>query len=447
MSIYINILRIIGLIDVFYDDSSNIDINTNTSGVIIDIENGSSVTIKNNIDNIPFWKKYYKNIISFSYFAIISAFILWPCIYSIYKAAESANVRYFTSNIFKFLLFVQYILGIIYYRGKHFRKHLMALKLLNSNIVKLAIILNLVAALAIAGTTIGLLTTDINMNIYSDLYMDKSTIAQIFICIIIFITQFYGYSIFIANTIIFAATFINHSKDVHKYVKKLKKFISIKDITIIDIITDLDTLKTNYKKSVIGMNNLFTSILVIGFLSIYFVIINYGTQVDNIFSYIEVALLLLNIFSYILPISKVNNNVEDITGIVNSMEFNAVFLNREPFTEMSGDIFRPNKDELNKSSDINNLRILIEQSNNNQESISETLIFIKDITLRSMIRDLENSNSNDWQILSNKLAQPWKYFQILGFAIYDYTILSQLLGMGLLFYGALGLGAKFGFNL
>jgi hypothetical protein len=277
----------------------------------------------------------------------------------------------------------------------------------------------------------------------------------VFICILIFITQFYSYAIFIGNTLIFSATFLNHSKNVKIYLKKLKNFISVKEITIIDIITDFDTLKNDYKRSVKDMNNLFTSILVIGFLSIYFVIINYGTSVDYVFSYIEVAMLLLNIFSYIIPISRMNDTVDKINGIVNSMEFNSMFLNRESFIEMSGDIpLQPMRempisstDNSHPVNDIDRLRTMIEQAKSMREFDVDTLNFIKEVVLRSMIRDLENSNSNDWQILSNKLAQPWKYFEIMGFAIYDYTIISRLLGMGLLFYTALGLGSKFGFSL
>jgi len=293
------------------------------------------------------------------------------------------------------------------------------------------------------------------MNIYSDIYNDKAVEQQVFICILIFITQFYSYTTFIGNTLIFAATFLNHSNDVKVYLKKLKNFISVKEITIIDIITDFDTLKNDYKRSVKGMNNLFTSILVIGFLSIYFVIINYGTSVDYVFNYIEIAMLLLNIFSYIIPISRMNDNVEKINGIVNSMEFNSMFLNREPFIEMSGDIpLQPMReisvnptDNIQPINDMDRLRIMIEQAKSMREFDIDTLNFIKEVVLRSMIRDLENSNSNDWQILSDKLSRPWKYFEIMGFAIHDYTIISQLLGMGLLFYAALGLGSKFGFNL
>src|SRR5260221_598553 len=69
--------------------------------------------------------------------------------------------------------------------------------------INVAFILNIIISLGIAIATIVLITVGVNMNIYSDIYNDNTIVQQIFICIFIFITQFYSFSTFIGNTIIF----------------------------------------------------------------------------------------------------------------------------------------------------------------------------------------------------------------------------------------------------
>ncbi len=462
MPIYHGILRAIGLQWIFDSSIHGFKNNNNEPNIVVDIESGNAVNIREDDNNVYWCTKYTKFIMNCIYSVFVGIIILWPCIYTIYKAASVQEVRYFTSNIFKFLFVIQYILGILYYQNKHFKKHKVGfgLDLKKEMYMNIGFVLNVVVSIGLGAATIALVVTGANMNIYSDLYTGKTVVQQAFICILLFITQFYSYSTFISNTIIFSATFINHAMKVQAHLGKLKTFIKIRDMTIMDIITEFGVLKSGYRKSVNKMNNIFTSLLILGLASIYFVIINFNTMFNSVFNYVEIGILLINVASYMMSLSRVRRHIEDIGFVVNSVDFNAVFLNREQFVELSGDIPMSdmqmdetleavplNDTDSSPAHDIDRMRKTIEKSKTINNSDSVTIGFIKEVVLRSMIRDSENSHSNDWQILSTKLSQPWEYFRLFGYEVYDYVIVSKLTAMGLLFYGALGLGNKFGLTI
>ena len=443
---YETILRAIGLLGVIDTDISKPHNADSIPNIIVDIENGNRVHVKENEITPSFFIKHGM-IINIIYFSFVGLILLWPCIFTIYDTAVTKQFPYFTSNIFKFLVPTQYIFGIIYYTSPQFKKNMKVFEELDQKLINVMFIINIILSICLAILTIVLLNVGVYMNVYWDLYVNKTPVEQTFIGILIFITQAYSYSVILANTILFAIIFYNHSRVVKRYVGRLENFVKFKDVPIIDIINDLDTLRTNYANSVNGLNNMFTSIIIIGLISVYFVVINFGTLYTYTFSYIESVLVVANILGYIYSINNVNNTVGDIGDIMNTMEFNAIYLDRQPFIEISGDIpMHQHNVEVNDPSnnDIEKLRQTVENAKSIVEFDSITLNFIKGVVLRTMVRNLENSNSSDWQILSNKLNQSWQCFQLLGYSIYGSSILSNMLAIGLMFYGSIGLGTKFG---
>ncbi len=447
MATYIRILRFLGLKGVI---SKNIlienDFHLPTYRVRIDQEN--NVDIGEEEGNISVFHKYCKLPLNGLYFALITAALLWTCAYAVYKALKEKEPSFITLNIFELLFLSQYIYGLYYYQKDQFTDTIK--KFREKEIVKyidFGFILGLVLSFLLSSLMIILIIMDVNMNIFSEVLKNKNLIQKIFIYLAILISKFYSFGIFFSNAVIFSATFISHSKDIENYVQKLENYLENKGETIRSIIGDFGNLKSEYKNSVVGLNNIFASILVLGCISAYFITVDFDSPYISPFHYVQLGCLLVNVLSYLVSITKVKNSVGDIGEIINSDNFDTVFLEKKEFAVLPGDIQREVDSSPSPAMDEEDIRTTLRSATQIEpDNVQATLDYIKGISMRSMIRDLENSNTNDFQILTSKLGASWETFKVFGYEIDDATIFSKLIALGLLFYAGLGIGEKFGFS-
>ncbi len=374
------------------------------------------------------------------YFLTVLGFLLWPCVYIIVHAFQSSNIKHFTTNIFSFLLVVQYLIGVIYYQKNHFA--IIVKKTAEyEKYINICYWIGLLISIIYCSIFIAFVISGINMGIYSSMTENISIGKMIILSIIIFITKWYSFNIFVANGIFFASTFIIHSQQIRLYVNKLENFIDTHTLTIHSIIEEYTSLKSEHAMSVKNLNNLFSYTFVLGFISAYFITVNYDTDFITPFHYLQIISLLLITSCFLYSIKKVKDDVGTITNIINSPNFIRMYLNREEFEELPGDIIRE-ESNLFSGSSINEA-ILMARHNETNEG-DHSMSFIKEITLRSMIKDHENSQSLDWLILIVKLSGSWESFQILGFNIDDTTITQRSIGIAIFFLSLLGISTKFG---
>ena len=72
---------------------------------------------------------------------------------------------------------------------------------------------------------------------------------------------------------------------------------------------DYSELKSHHTKSVIKLNNIFSSLTLLGLINAYFLTINFDTKFVGIFDYIEIGAFLIGEFMYIYSISRIKLSV------------------------------------------------------------------------------------------------------------------------------------------
>jgi len=249
---------------------------------------------------------------------------------------------------------------------------------------------------------------------------------------------FYSYSIFFTNLLIFSSIFIIHSINIRHYTEKLTEYVknNTEELTTESVIKDYSELKAQHTKSVSKLNNMFSSITVIGILSGYFMSINFGTKFLGIFNYIEIVCFLITEAIYLYSISRVKLSSSGVASIINSPLFVSRFLSRSPLEEFASDIIFNNSDEIEEIKENNNLvrrtsknndLMIMEKINNNLSNHGKTkkIDFIKDLSIRSVIKNHENAESLDWIVLNFKLNSPWENFKLFGFEIEDTTLIQK----------------------
>jgi hypothetical protein len=447
MVLYIQILRLLGLKGAFgsnpLDDDDDIHLPT-VRVTVSHNDDQNRVHIKEDAQNLSWFHKFCYLPLNTIYLLFIIITLSWTTIYAIYKAIEYTELTFITLNIFEFYFLIQYIFGILYYKTDHFNKMVRKFSEIKK-IMNICFVLSIIISMTLVVTMIILMNVGVYMNIYSEMYKDTTLVSKIIITIIIIITKFYSYCIFLSNAIIFSATFIIHCQDIINYVDKLTIFIESHGESIRSIISEFKYIKSQYKISVKNLNNMFSSTLICGFLFAYSIIINYDSVFMTPFNYVLIVCIFINIVIYLYVIVKIKKSVAIIKDVTSSENFDTNFLEKKDFVELIAE--NSNIGSFEEDDDEENIRSTIRTASKIEtDDQLLTLKSIKGLCMRSMIKNLENSNTNDYQVLSNQLSQQWTPFNIFGFKIDDATIISKLIGICTLFYTGVGIGSKFDFT-
>jgi hypothetical protein len=440
---YVKLLRILGLRGLIGELATpTVNVELPTVIIRIDPESGD---VEQNIDNSEksVLIRYFRFPLNLAYFLFVIGLLMWPCIYSIYVAIKLKDVRYLTINIFKILFFLQYITGIYYFQQNHFVNMIHSLNR-GEKYINVAFYANIFFSIVLSIISVIFLATDIDMNIYSHLYKDTTIVRKIFICALVFFTQFYSFSIFFSNSIIFSATFINHQVKISEYVSKLADVVQIRNMTIMNIVDDFSFLKGHYKNSVTKLNFMFSSTLVMGYLSAYFVVRYFNSGFVIAFNYIELSCVCISVGSYLLSINHVMSKVDDIKEIIRSSQFSAIYLDRQQFSELHGNgmggnaSMSPSRDSIDLNKTADNMDMV------DRMGMYNNIKFIRDLVFISNVRDQENGSSVDWGTLNTLLSDSWESFKILSYEIDAPKIITKSLGIIILFVTGVGFGQTIG---
>jgi len=363
---------------------------TDTKKVTLRIgEEGVEEEVKNSKKNI-IRSPLFRYPINGIYMLLICCILIWPIPYVIYKSIVEKDARYVTSNISLLLFFSQYIFGLLYYRSEHFTRITKRYKIY-SKVIILGFVLGLCLTIGLCVMGSLLIAFDINVNIFTEFYDESPLIGKIFILIGFNIYIFYAYNILFSNFLIFGMVFLLHNYSIKKYTKTLETYIdnSDPDLRIDDIVKDYSELKAQHTKAVVSMNNIFSSVIVLGGLISYFILINFESKFVGVFHYIEMGCFLFLMILYIYINSRVVLSVSGIIALINSPRMASRYLSSNTLTVM-GDTYDTDDTEMNNMD-------------------------LEELALRSSIKSSENVNISHWLVLNTKLGGAWENFKILGF--------------------------------
>lgn len=350
--------------------------------------------------------------ITYIYKLFIIGILLVRPILAIYKSINNRELKYITSNFFALNFLFQFIIGMLYYRKSHFDITLNRY-VDYKQYVKISMYANIILSFIIGTISILLMIFNANIPIYQEFYNSSNSLDRIFISLISFLDHFYSYGIFLSNLTTFALTFISISLEITEYATKLEKDLDHNgnDLTIESILIEYADLKTFHTQSVKNNNLLFATITVIGFIYTYFVTIQFNTKYINASNLIEVGTFFIIESVYMYSISRINLAVEEISRVTGNTKFIVKYLTRSKLEAFVADI-------------INNKNTV-----NNTDSELKLLNFIRDLSIRNVIKNHENSISIDWIILITKIRGLWETFKVMGFVVQDTILLQQLIAI------------------
>jgi len=274
-------------------------------------------------------------------------------------------------------------------------------------------ILGFTVSLVLAIIMVILIGLEIKADIFNFTVKHFSIVGKIFFYILLFITLFYSYNIFIANLIIFSSVLIIHCLELRSYDKLFTEFISDyqKEIELPTISKEFNQFKDTNNNSIHDLNNMFSSMTIMGGISVYFLILLFTFSKYSISHYVDIAIYAVVEIIYFYTIYELKNHVQNIVSLGNSPKFMNRFLYKTKFLTMGGEQI-----------EIGNEVVTL-------ELIGENTKIIKEMSMRTMVRTSENANALDWLIFNAILTEKWEYFQLFGFDINDATIIKKILAI------------------
>jgi len=373
------------------------------------VENGEVVT-KETITSDCKWyqQKYLRLSINTLYHIFIFLLLIWLPAFSIAKSVIEKNIEYATSHLYYIMFAIQYILGVIYYNKNHLEKILKQNMIENSIVTKLYIVSTCISVIttAIISLLIGL---EENATIYVDVYSNSDVVGKVFLLMLQIIENLYTYNIFMINAITFSLVFIVHSKKIIHFENTLEKKIDDAEILDVNLITsDYQELKNEYADSVSKWNNFFSTLTLLGLLSMYFIITDNGKDHITITEYINCAYFVLVDIIYIYIIDKVGSSVGSIKNLITKPKFINLYRNNNHIEELEEII-------IDDSEDMKIIKMKLSKINN--------------LATRNLIKSYENGFSNEWQIFNDQLSSEWDGFSLMGFDMKDYSLVKKAVAL------------------
>lgn len=368
----------------------------------------SNLDINQNIirKQAPFYKnKKFTDIINIFYIFIILVIIGWPYIYIILESIIQADFTYITSQFFTLLFLVQFICGIKFFNSDFFVIIPGIFdKYKYKNKIQIGYIIGTIISTCLGITYIIILFYLVNQDIFYQFYISTNNLAiKIIILIGILSNKIFQYNTFFINLITISCILKIHHNRIKNYKTKMENIISddIKKIKIDILIKDYSDMKSFHSDTISALNSIFSSITMLGILGCLFTTLNYGTNFVTWLTAFDISCFVIVEIIFIYIIGKLKDSISYIKYLIDSPKFTDIFLNRN-----------------------NNLNP--ELKLNKKSSMEQNIIFIKEKSILTVIKSLENSDSLDWIILNDKLSEEWDNFYIFGFEFDDLTIIQKL---------------------
>lgn len=388
------------------DETVKYDEENQATEVIFD-ENMKMSVVRQNKISLFLSKWLFRYPINWIYRSFIFIVLLWPIIYGIVNFFITFDISYITTILFHLLFLLQYVYGIIYFRKTHFKEALSRYKL--NNKITFVFIITLIVPIFVYISTMMLIVFEQDTNIYSEIWNKIPWYTQIVYGFVLFINVIYSYGLLMTNMIAFFTVFWFHSKEVDKFTKNLDGILDndSKEFSLSQTMQEFSELKNYHRNSVLILNNIFSSLVVVGIVSFSFVSIQFESNLIGYINLFDLLFFVIVVGIYVYSINKVRSSILDIKNLINNPKYVTKFL---PRTELADFVV----DDKEKSKDDTILTI-IKNINRN--------------VYRSLIKDNENSTNIDWLIMMEKLECEWEPFQVFGFDVNDSTLFKKMIAV------------------
>lgn len=380
---------------IYYDNDINND-DLNNTIISISIINDKLVFDEKIINK----KKSIIRFLNYIYIFILLLLISWSFILSIIYAIIYLNIKFITDNIFQLLFITQFVSGIIYFHKNHLYD------ILKSNKFKpitysFWIYNALISSFIFTILTLILINYDYNILIYSQIIKTypNNLLIKILFNILLFIEKFFSYLCFFVNMITFTYVKIHNKNKLKNFNNTLNTHNSNNITFLINIVSEqFFKLKKEHNKTISNLNYIFTTVNFTGIIAFYVTIKNINNKIFNIMEIINVILFLLVEIVYIYCISDVKQNIDNIKGIMISL--NSI-----------SQIF-------NKSDDF----VIANNKDNNLDEINNNIKI-------SAIKSIKSVETLTWIIMKDVLNSEWDTFNLLGFTINDSYIIQKIVAI------------------
>lgn len=291
-------------------------------------------------------------IVNYMYMFFVFSLLAWPCVYTVVKAIIEKDIGYFFTSMFIYMYLFQYIFGIILYNKSYIYASYRDLDKYDKYILYCKIGA-LVVSISLTTLSIVFPLEDISTSVYYDTYNNLSTWGKILLVLLVSLGRFYSYSIFFTNLITFGVIFCNHSKILETFKNNLEKIMDNdnSNITVRNIIEDYTEIRSAHSASIDKMNNIFSSLTVLGIIGCYFTIMYSDSEFVGAFTYIDIVCFAIIEIIYIFIINRIKCRISNMKDFVNSYFFMRKFLEKTRVATIKGDIY-DNYDLENIKNDI-----------------------------------------------------------------------------------------------
>ena len=279
-------------------------------------------------------------IINYIYMFFVFSLLAWPCLYTVIKAIIEKDVGYFFNSMFIYMYLFQYIFGVILYNKSSIYASYRDLDSYDKYILYCKVGA-LIISVSLTALSIVFPLEGISTSVYYNTYDGLSTWGKILLILLVSLGHFYSYSIFFTNLITFGVIFCNHSMILKTFKNNLENIMDNdnNNITVRNIIEDYTEIRSAHSSSVDKMNNIFSSITVLGIIGCYFTIIYFGSEFIGAFTYIDIACFAIVEIIYIIIINRIKCRISGMKDFVNSYFFMRKFLDKTRVSTIKGDIY------------------------------------------------------------------------------------------------------------
>ena len=330
-------------------------------------------------------------------------------IYGLTKAIKHNDIYIFTSNLINFIFLTQYIAGSRYFRKDHF-------KTIKQDSDLKPCYLCLILSLIVSTVYCIMLGNGIELVLYSDMRRRANLAGKVFTYFLLFFEKLYAYSVLFTNLWVFVKVFTFIDKTIENFLKDFENILeSGERLEISTIISEFSIIKTDHKYAVESINCIFSDIIIVSFISGYFVAFKSNHDEIGVTQYINVVLCALSLIYYFIIINRVKNNVEDIKSLVNTEKFYKMY--KENVNMNSVEDFK-----------IKTIKDVVKKVVGNDNSKDEEYIF------RTAVTTSVNQYLSEWLIIDAKLSNEWETFTVFGFDVDDSSLLQKGLGLIVAFF-------------
>lgn len=344
------------------------------------------------------------SIINAIYLAFIFVLISWKIIYIVIYSIQYGDIKFILRNLYDCAIPIQFIIGKHYFSTSHFDIIMEKAKTFHehqykryTNIYATLLMIFSICFGIIELILIIVLEQQSGMSLYSTLYNNSDKVGKSYLTILFFVGNLYSINIFFSNVFAFSIVFRIHSLDIQSFYNDIKDNY---DYVASELCNNYIRLRNDYEESVDKLNYTFSTVILIGGVSTYIIMIDARDQVLSSFQIMYTIAFILLMAIYIKSILVVKIAKRNLGSLAYSNKYVEKLLTRH---------------EIHRNNNHSVPNII---SSSNLHNDNSTVI-------RSAILDTENAETLDWLVQYIIIGDKWDTFRLFGFQFDDMALFKK----------------------